>query len=176
MSKIVDLSFWMDAVVPVVGGGVVAKIAASQLTPLVGVKYEGFARHAANLVASGLTGAVGFFITKDAELSAKLLAGGLVATLIDLLYGVAGKVPLIAATAPAMGDLDIFGADDLEKELEARIMKEVESGVSQYEHPSENVQLAQWPPERGTSAFVTSEEIAPEMAGVDDFVSIEAIR
>lgn len=176
MYKMVDLGFWMGEILPVVGGGIVAKVAASQLMPILGLKYEGIQRHIGNVVASALTGAVGYFVTKDKDLSAKLLAGGFVATLMDIIYAIAGKVPMISGTAPALGELNLFGADDLEKELERRIMREVEGGgVHQYEDTSEQVRLAQWPAERGTSAFVTAEELRPEMAGMDAFVTAEEI-
>lgn len=169
------VSFWMENVVPVVAGGLAAKIAASQLMPVLGLEYKGLQRHVGNLAASAIIGAAGFLLTKDAALAGKLLAGGLVAALGDVIYSVAGGMPMVAMTAPAMGDLDLFGATDLEKELEARIMREVESGVSQYEDPSEAVQLAQWPRERGTAAFVTREELSGG-AGIGDFITAEAIQ
>lgn len=150
LKKIADLSYWMDEIVPVAVGGVASKVLASQVMPLVGLAYGGVQRHVGNVVASALASAVTYFVTKSGKTSSQVLAGGLTAALIDVIYAAFGSQPIIAATAPTMGDLSLFGASNLEKELEERILREVEGGVSDFVS-RESLQ--------GMDAFVTAEEI-----------------
>jgi hypothetical protein len=153
LKKIANLGYWMDEIIPVAVGGVASKVAASQIMPMIGLSYSGIQRHVGNVVASALTSAVTYFVTKSGKTSSQVLAGGLTAALIDVIYAAFGGQAFIAATAPTMGDLSFFGASDLERELEERILREVEGGVSGVNDFVSREAL------QGMDAFVTAEEI-----------------
>jgi len=153
LKKVADVGFWMDEIVPVAVGGIASKVAASQLMPMVGLAYSGIRRHVGNVVASALTSAVAYFVTKSGKTSSQILAGGLTAALVDVIYAAFGSEPIVAATAPTMGDLSLFGASNLERELEERILREVEGGVSGVNDFVSREAL------QGLDAFVTAEEI-----------------
>jgi hypothetical protein len=154
LKRVADLGYWMDEIVPVAVGGLASKVLASQVMPMVGLSYSGIYRHLGNVVASAVTSAISYFVTKSGKTSSQILAGGLTAALIDVVYAAFGTQPVVAGTLPVPGagfsGLGLGAGSDLERELEERILREVEGGVGDFV-TRESLQ--------GMDAFVTAEAL-----------------